>query len=65
MTNEELTATLNTLRAEVAGKSRAHTATLKSLDQVLKTLRDPSKNAVALNEAMRKLRRDGEGNSCL
>ena len=61
MTTEELTAKLSALRGNVAGKSRSYAAALKDLDDVLKALKDPTKNAVALSEATGKLRKDGDG----
>src|SRR5215207_9632892 len=61
MTSEELTAKLSALRGDVAGKSRSYAAALKDLDDVLKALKDPTKNAVALSEATGKLRKDGVG----
>lgn len=61
MTTEELTAKLSALRGDVAGKSRSYAAALKDLNDVLKALKDPTKNAVALSEATGKLRKDGDG----
>src|SRR5437870_3820965 len=61
MTTEELTAKLSTLRGDVAAKSRSYDTALKDLDDVLKALKDPTKNAVALSEAAGKLRKDGGG----
>lgn len=60
MTSDELIATLSKVRGEIAGKSRAYTSTLKGLAEVLKALKDPSKNAAALNEGVRKLRKERE-----
>jgi uncharacterized protein YoxC len=48
MTNEELNAKLNALRGDVANKSRTYAAALKGLDDVLRALKDPTKNAAAL-----------------
>ena len=61
MTNEELNTMLGALRGDVAGKSRTYAAVLKDLDDVLKALKDPTKNAAALSEAAAKLRKDGSG----
>ena len=57
MTNEELISTLSTMREKVAVKSRSYAATLKTIDELLKALRDPGKNPLALNEAVGKFRK--------
>lgn len=59
MTNEELSEKLGELRTGVAAKSRAYATALKDLDELLKALKDPAKNAAALTEAAGKLRKDG------
>jgi hypothetical protein len=61
MTTEELTAKLSALRGDVASKSRSYASALKGLDDVLRALKDPTKNAVALSEALGKLRKDSPG----
>jgi len=61
MTNEELNTILGALRGDVAGKSRTYAAVLKDLDDLLKALKDPTKNAATLSEAATKLRKDSAG----
>src|SRR5258708_3347203 len=59
MTNEELSEKLEELRTGVAAKSKAYATALKDIDELLKGLKDPAKNAAALTEAVGKLRKDG------
>jgi hypothetical protein len=61
MTNEELSEKLGELRGGVAAKSRAYAIALKDLDELLRALKDPAKNAATLVAAAGKLRKDGVG----
>jgi hypothetical protein len=49
--NQELNERLCAIRGDVAVKSKKYEAARQGLDDVLKALKDPTKNAVALSEA--------------
>jgi hypothetical protein len=57
MSTNEVNARLVELRTEVSSKARVYTAALRTLDSVIKALKDPSKNAVALSNAVAALKK--------
>lgn len=61
MTNDEIIAALTSLRADAAAKAKAHADTQKAIDGILKALKDPARNAVALGEEVAALKKSGQG----
>lgn len=59
MPYDELIASLSELRADVSAKARSHASAMKTIDGVIKALKEPSKNAFTLAELTAILKKSG------
>jgi hypothetical protein len=61
MSNTELDARLLELKTQISSRARGYAAALKAAESIIKALKDPSKNAVALSNAVAALKKSMSG----